>query len=69
MEIKCPNDGQLMEKGVVDKGMWVEGGWPGLFKMTTRPLGNKKYSLLLGWRCPACGKVELYSENETKPKS
>jgi hypothetical protein len=62
MEIKCSNDGEFMEKGVVDKGLWVEGDWVGLFKAMTKPIGNKKYGHILGWRCPKCGKVDLYTE-------
>jgi hypothetical protein len=51
-----------MEKGLIDKGLWIEGEWNGLVKAMTRPIG-RKFSFTIAWHCPNCKKIELYSED------
>lgn len=61
--MKCPNDQTEMEEGFIDTGYWLSGKKPSLSKVFA--IGRKTI-YAIAWRCSKCGKIELYTEMETK---
>lgn len=61
--MKCPNDQTEMEKGLFDSAHWVSGEMSVLGGVAG--LGRKT-KFATTWRCPKCGKLEFYTETETK---
>lgn len=59
--MKCPHDQTEMERGslVINGGSWVsEKNWlTNLLFVRGWRLGRAVFA----WRCPKCGKIELYS--------
>ena len=57
--MKCPNDQTEMEYGILR-------GYLGVMWKEQKFLGKSKS--ITAWRCPKCGKIELYSEVESEPE-
>ena len=56
--MKCPIDESEMVLGFIDGGCWLSGDKPALAGL----LGlGRKVVWVSAWKCPKCGKVELYA--------
>ncbi len=52
-----------MEKGIMDKCLWVEKELSGLVKMLTRGFPGIRWKRVNAYHCPNCKKIELYTED------
>lgn len=57
--MNCPQCKTKMEEGRLQRAHWISGKKPKLFLGVVHP--TRKVEYVVAWRCPKCGKVELYS--------
>lgn len=59
--MKCPNDQTDMEKGYIAQSRWYEYNSNKLFVKMGLLAGGK---IVIAWKCPKCGKIEIYTEDK-----
>lgn len=62
--MKCPNDQTEMEKGSLNThgSRWIKAGMrSGFLNMVSAGGGD----IVIAYKCPKCGKIELYSDPES----
>ena len=64
--MKCPIDQTEMEEGVIDRGYWSSRfvGWGRAVKGIAKFFSGG--SLVIAWKCPKCGKIDLFMDKEKK---
>lgn len=66
--MKCPKCDVIMEKGMMLRTTWISGEpelgkslMTGLIKIGAWPI-KRTVTYVTAWKCPSCGKVELYAD-------
>ena len=51
-----------MEKGKINQTIWLKGDVSTWQKLAVGIVIGQERIFTIAWRCPKCGKIELYSE-------